>query len=63
MLYQLSYASLTSPETGLTPELSGRTYSRRVHGTELKISTGPGAGQTVAALFNLQFLRRWESNQ
>ena len=46
MLYQLSYASLNLPETGLTPEFSGRNCPRRVHGTELKISTGSAGGQT-----------------
>jgi hypothetical protein len=47
MLYQLSYASINLPKTvHLRHKPSGHTNSRRVHGTEPKISTGPRQGQT-----------------
>ena len=51
MLYQLSYASLNLPETSLIPEFSGHNCPRRVHGTELKISTGQAAEQHCRRTF------------
>ena len=54
MLYQLSYASLISPETGLPDrELNGHTYSRHHRGTEVKINTGLGPGQTGSCMENM----------
>jgi hypothetical protein len=50
MLYQLSYASQNHRKTGrLNPKTRGHTGSRRVRGTEIKISTAPLTGQTRIA--------------
>src|ERR1700722_3625657 len=51
MLYQLSYASLKTAENRPSgpksePQTNGHTCSRRVLGTEIKISTAAGVGQT-----------------